>query len=146
MVFVDADACPVALRHMIVRRAERLGIHTLFVANHRIVLSPSPYVHFLHVPKGFDVADNEIVQRVQLGDLVVTQDIPLAAEVIAKGAVALGLRGQIHTADGIRARLTMRDFLETMRSSGEMIKGPDPLSQKDKQLFAAALERYMCCS
>lgn len=143
MIFVDADACPVALREMLVRTAERAQIAVLFVANHFVDIGKGKHTQFLQVQKGFDVADHAIVSRCQVGDLVITQDIPLAAEVIEKGAQAIGLRGQVHTADNIRARLTMRDFMETMRASGEQTKGPAPLSNRDKQLFAAALDRYV---
>jgi hypothetical protein len=143
MIFVDADACPIAIKEILLRAAERTGIQMLFVANHSIPLPKRDNIAFSHVEKGFDVADNVIVARVNIGDLVVTQDIPLAAEVLEKGAQAMGLRGQVHTPDNIRARLTVRDFMETMRASGEHTGGPAPLSTKDRQGFANALDRYL---
>jgi uncharacterized protein YaiI (UPF0178 family) len=143
MIFVDADACPIAIKEILLRAAERTGIMMVFIANHSIPLPKRDNISFVIVEKGFDVADNVIVARVQVGDLVVTQDIPLAAEVLAKGAQAMGLRGQVHTADNIRARLTVRDFMETMRFSGEHTGGPAPLSTKDRQAFANALDRYL---
>jgi len=142
-IFVDADACPVALREILLRCAKRTQLPMIFISNHVIPIPLSHNVTRVQVEKGFDVADNVIVQRVDVGDLVVTQDIPLAAEVIAKGAQAMGLRGQIHTSDNIKARLTVRDFMETMRFSGEHTGGPAPLSAKDKQAFANALDRYV---
>lgn len=143
MIFVDADACPVALREILIRCAERTKIDMLFVSNHIIPIPRTSNISWVQVPKGYDVADNVIVERCSADDLVVTQDIPLAAEVLAKGARAIGLRGQIHTLDNIRARLTVRDFMETMRASGEHTGGPAPLSAKDKQAFANALDKYL---
>jgi uncharacterized protein YaiI (UPF0178 family) len=142
-IWVDADACPVALREILLRAAERTGIEMMFVSNHHVPLPKRKNVISLHVEKGFDVADNVIVARVKPNDLVITQDIPLASELLAKGAKVMGLRGQVHTADNIRARLTVRDFMETMRASGEHTAGPAPLSVKDRQAFANALDQYL---
>lgn len=142
-IFVDADACPVALREMLLRAAERTGIMMTFVANHAIAIPQRANVTLLLVEKGFDVADHLIVSRVAEQDLVVTQDIPLVAEVLAKGAQAIGLRGQVHTKETIKSRLVVRDFMETMRASGIQSAGPAPLSAKDKQSFANALDRYL---
>jgi uncharacterized protein YaiI (UPF0178 family) len=142
-IFVDADACPVALREMLLRAAQRTQIQMTFVANHSIPLVVGANVGFVHVEKGFDIADHVIVSRVEVDDLVVTQDIPLAAEVLAKGARAIGLRGQVHTKENIKSRLVVRDFMETMRASGIQTSGPAPLSAKDKQAFANALDAYL---
>jgi uncharacterized protein YaiI (UPF0178 family) len=144
-IFVDADACPVALKEMLIRSAERTGIKMTFVANHHLVIPVRQNIAFMRVEKGFDIADHHIVSRVEMNDLVVTQDIPLAAEVLAKGAQAIGLRGQVHTADNIKGRLVVRDFMETMRASGVQTSGPAPLSAKDKQAFAKALDAYLLC-
>lgn len=142
-IWVDADACPVPIREMLVRAAERTGVEMVFVANHVVPVPKRANIRSQQVPKGFDVADNAIVTSVQAHDLVVTQDIPLAAEVLAKGAQAIGPRGQVHTADNIRGRLTVRDFMETLRASGEHTAGPPPLNARDKQLFASALDKYL---
>ncbi|USD64723.1 YaiI/YqxD family protein [Vibrio sp. SCSIO 43136] len=142
-IYVDADACPVAIREMIVRAAHRTQTDTLFVANQFLRLAPSPYVKMQQVQSGFDVADNEIVQKVEAGDLVITSDIPLASEVIDKGALALSSRGELFTTENIKSRLNMRDFLETMRSSGVQTGGPAPLGQADKQNFANQLDRWL---
>ncbi|AFJ02274.1 hypothetical protein Q7C_1119 [Methylophaga frappieri] len=142
-IWVDADACPTVIRDILYRAAGRTQTQTTFIANHFLRLPPSDFVDFIQVQSGFDIADNEIVQRLSAGDLVITADIPLAAEAIQKGAVALNPRGEYHTKATIQARLTMRDFMETMRSSGEMIKGPPALSQKDRQTFANHLDRWL---
>lgn len=142
-VWIDADACPLAIRDIIFRAANRTGIETVFVANSLIKVPHSPHIRFRQVPHGFDVADNEIAAQVQPGDLVVTQDIPLAAEVIEKGAEALSPRGVPYSTDTIRQRLNMRDFMDTMRSSGIQSGGPPPMGQAEKQSFANALDRYL---
>lgn len=143
MIYVDADACPVAIREIILRAGERTKTPLCFVANHAVPLPKRDFIQFVHVEKGFDIADHEIVRRITAGDLLITQDIPLAAEVIELGAQAIGLRGQVHTKDNIRSRLVVRDFMETMRASGEQTAGPPPLSAKDKQQFANALDKYL---
>ena len=142
-IWVDADACPVVIKEILFRAAQRTGIPVTLVANQPVRVPSSPVVKMLQVAPGFDVADNEIVKRVGAGDLVVTSDIPLAAEVIAKGATALSPRGELHTRDNIRARLTMRDFLDTMRASGLDTGGPPPLSQSDRKAFAGHLDRLL---
>jgi uncharacterized protein YaiI (UPF0178 family) len=142
-IWVDADACPVAIREMLIRAGQRTGIEITFVANQPISLPPFKNIKAVQVSSGFDVADNWIVSQTQAGDLVVTQDIPLADEVITKGATAIGPRGQLHTRENIKARLTMRDFMETMRSSGIHSGGPAPLNQQDKQNFANQLDRWL---
>lgn len=142
-IWVDADACPVAVKQIICRAAERREITTTFVANQAISVPRSPYLKTMQVAKGFDIADNEIVARVSAGDLVITQDIPLAAEVIEKGAQALHPRGEMYTKANIKARLTMRNFMETLRSSGVQTGGPAALSQRDVKDFADTFDRWL---
>jgi len=139
-IWVDADACPVVIKEIIFRAAERSGVVTTLVANQPMRTPPSKFIGAIQVQQGFDVADNEIVKRVAAGDLVITSDIPLAAEVIEKGALALSPRGELLTADNVRARLNMRDFLETMRSSGVQTGGPAALNQSDRHAFARHLD------
>jgi uncharacterized protein YaiI (UPF0178 family) len=143
-IWVDADACPVVIREILFRAAKRTGVQLTLVANQAINTPPSPNIKSLQVAQGFDVADNEIVRRVEANDLVITSDIPLAAEVIGKDAGALSPRGELYTAENIRSRLNMRDFLDTMRSSGvETGGGPAAFSQRDKQQFANRLDQYL---
>lgn len=143
-VWVDADACPLVVRQILFRAAARTGVQVTLVANRPVDIPRAANVTMLQVPQGFDVADNEIVRRVEAGDLVVTGDIPLAAEVIERGAAALSPRGEEHTAENIGAKLNMRDFMDTMRSSGvEMAGGPAAFGQRDKQAFANGLDRYL---
>ena len=142
-ILVDADACPKVIKDILFRAANRCQLDTLLVANQPVPVPPSPYIRAIQVGKGFDVADNEIVQRAEAGDLVITADIPLAAEAIAKGAWALNPRGEFYTPDNIRQRLNMRDFMDTLRSSGIQTSGPPPLSQQDRQQFGNALDRFL---
>ena len=143
-IWVDADACPVAIKEILYRAATRTGVELILVANQQLSTPPSPNISTLQVPRGFDVADDEIVKQLNAGDLVITSDIPLAAEVIEKGGHALSPRGEMHTKENIGARLNMRDFLDTMRSSGvEMSGGPAAFSQRDKQTFANNLDRFL---
>ena len=142
-IWVDADACPVVIKEILFRAAERKGVTTTLVANQFLRIPKSPHIHFLQVESGFDIADNEIVRRVQAGDLVITSDIPLAAEAIEKGALALSPRGELHTTENIRGRLNIRDFMDTMRSSGVHGGGPAQFSESDKRQFANALDRYL---
>ena len=143
-IWVDADACPVVIKEILFRAADRTGVHLTLVANQALNTPAAPNIKTLQVPQGFDVADNEIVKRLDAGDLVITSDIPLAAEVIEKGGHALSPRGEMHTTENIGARLNMRDFLDTMRSSGvEMGGGPAAFSQRDKQTFANNLDRFL---
>lgn len=141
-IWVDADACPTVIKEILYRAAERTQTHITFVANQGLRVPPSPWLHTLRVPAGFDVADNEIVQRASVGDLVITADIPLAAEVLEKGAAALNPRGERYSPATIRERLTMRDFMDTMRASGVATGGPPALNQKDRQLFANELDKW----
>lgn len=142
-LWVDADACPGAVREILYRAAERTGVMLTLVANQPIRTPPSRHIRTLQVSAGFDVADNEIVRRVSAGDLVITSDIPLAAEVVAKGALALSPRGELFTAENVRSRLNMRDFLDTMRASGVQSGGPPALSASDRQAFAGHLDRWL---
>ena len=143
-IWVDADACPVVVKEILFRAADRTGVQLTLVANQALSAPASPNIRTVQVPRGFDVADDEIVKRVTSGDLVITSDIPLAAEVIGKGAHALSPRGELHTKENIGARLNMRDFLDTMRSSAvEMGGGPSAYSQRDKQEFANRLDQLL---
>lgn len=143
-IWVDADACPVVVKEILYRAADRTGVELTLVANQALNTPSSPNIKTLQVPHGFDVADDEIVKRCESGDLVITSDIPLAAEVIEKGGHALSPRGEMHSTENIGARLNMRDFLDTMRSSGvEMSGGPAAFSQRDKQDFANELDRFL---
>lgn len=142
-IWVDADACPKPIKEILFRAAQRAGVLVMLVANHSIRTPASPYIKSLQVTAGFDIADNEIVKRLTAGDLVVTSDIPLAAEVIDKGGHALNPRGELYTVDTIRQRLTMRDFMDTLRASGINTGGPAALSQSDKQKFANNLDKLL---
>ena len=143
-IWVDADACPVVVKEILFRAAIRTGVQLTLVANQPLSTPPSSNIMTLQVPRGFDVADDEIVSRLDAGDLVITNDIPLAAEVIAKGGHALNPRGEMHTTENIGARLNMRDFLDTMRASGVQTGGgPAAFNQRDKQAFANSLDRIL---
>lgn len=142
-IWVDADACPNVIKEILFRAAERTGVAVTLVANQPLRIPRVPSLRALKVSSGFDVADNEIVRRVGAGDLVVTADIPLAAEVIAKGGQALNPRGELYSPDTIRGVLTMRDFMDTLRSSGTVGGGPPPLSQADRNAFAGHLDTWL---
>ncbi|QDX31196.1 YaiI/YqxD family protein [Dickeya poaceiphila] len=142
-IWVDADACPNVIKEVLYRAADRTATRLTLVANQPLKTPSSPHIHSLRVAAGFDVADNEIVRRVQPGDLVITADIPLAAEVLAKQAVALNPRGERYTLDTIRERLTMRDFMDTLRASGVQTGGPAALNQRDRQQFANELDKWL---
>ena len=142
-IWVDADACPKAIKDILFRVAERLSITTTLVANHTLQTPPSRYIQFLQVKSGFDVADNEIVKRLMVGDLVITSDIPLAYEVLCGGGHAINPRGELYTQDNIKERLNMRDFMDTLRSSGIDTGGPTVLSSRDIQAFANQLDKFL---
>ena len=142
-IWVDADACPVAIREIIARAAHKRAIKATFVANHTFSLLSSPHVSFYQVPRGFDEADKTIEQRVSAGDLVITTDIPLAADVIEKSALVLTSRGERYTQNNIKQRLQMRDFMETMRSSGTHTQGPAALKLADRKHFSDQLDRVL---
>lgn len=142
-IWVDADACPKVIREILFRAAVRNQCPLILVANHVLPVPESDLITYRQVPQGFDVADNYIVQQVLENDLVITSDIPLAAEVVEKGAGVISPRGEQFTRNNIRQRLNMRDFMETMRSTGEVTGGPPSLGDRDKQAFANALDRYL---
>ncbi|HAB25020.1 MAG: YaiI/YqxD family protein [Pantoea sp.] len=143
VIWVDADACPNVIKEVLYRAADRTKTQVTFVANQSLRVPPSPYLKTLRVPAGFDVADNEIVKRVEPGDLVITADIPLAAEVLEKGGAALNPRGERYSPATIREKLTMRDFMDTMRASGVQTGGPAAMSPRDRQQFANALDSWL---
>jgi uncharacterized protein YaiI (UPF0178 family) len=142
-IWVDADACPVVIKDILFRAAERTGIELTLVANQRIRIPRSRVVKFLLVKSGFDAADNEIVKRLHSGDLVITADIPLAAEAVEKEAYALNPRGEFYTADNIKSRLNVRDFMDALRESGVDTGGPPALSQSDRKTFADNLDKFL---
>lgn len=142
-VWVDADACPHVIRKILFRAAQRTSRPLVMVANQDVATPPGPNIKSLRVGAGFDKADDEIVVRVEAGDLVITSDIPLAAEVIEKGARVLSFRGVPYTRENVRSRLNMRDFMETLRSSGIHSGGPSAISEREKREFANALDRYL---
>jgi uncharacterized protein YaiI (UPF0178 family) len=142
-IWVDADACPKVIKEVLYRAAEREQMIVTLVANQSLSVPPSRFLCTLRVAAGFDVADNEIVQRAEAGDLVITADIPLAAEVMEKGAIALNPRGERYSEATIRERLTMRDFMDTLRASGVQTGGPATLNQRDRQQFANELDKWL---
>mgnify|MGYP002700899801 FL=1 len=143
-IYVDADACPGTVKEILYRRSQRTGIEVILVANQPLSTPRIPTIRSIQVSQGFDVADDHIVTLVQKHDLVITADIPLAAEVIDKGGKALNPRGELYTAANIKARLNMRDFMDSMRNSGVQVGGgPPPLSQRDRMDFANAIDRYI---
>jgi uncharacterized protein YaiI (UPF0178 family) len=142
-IWVDADACPKVIKDILFRAAERVGVPLTLVANHALSTPPSRLIRSVQVAGGFDVADKHIAQSAEPGDLVITADIPLAAEIIDKGASALNPRGELYTRENVRERLNMRDFMDTLRGSGIQTGGPPPLSHSDRQAFANALDRWL---
>jgi len=142
-IWVDADACPVVIKETLFRAADRTQTTTTLVANHTMRIPPSRYISFQQVEHGFDVADNKIVKQIKSGDLLITSDIPLAAEAVEKGATVLSPRGELYTESNIRARLNMRDFMEGLRNSGVDVGGPNALSQSDRQSFANHLDSIL---
>jgi len=142
-IWVDADACPGVIKEIIFRAAERLKIQTILVANQMLRTPPSKYIRAIQVPSGFDVADRHIVDQLTAGDLVITADIPLAAGVIERGAHALNPRGELYTTANIQERLTMRNFMESLRSAGVETGGPAAFGQGDRHAFGNALDRFL---
>jgi len=142
-IWVDADACPAVIKDILFRAAERMHVPLTLVANRLLRVPPSPYIRARQVPMGFDVADRHIVEEVAEGDLVITTDIPLAAVLIEKGAFVMSPRGECHSAENIRERLGLRDFMEGLRGAGADIGGPAALSQADRQAFARQLDRFL---
>jgi len=142
-IWVDADACPRVIKEILFRVAERLKVSVILLANSALRTPPSPYIETIQVSAGFDVADNHIVQKVQPGDLVVTADIPLAAEVIKKGGYAINPRGEFYSEDNVQEYLCVRNLMQELRSNGEITGGPPPFNMKDKQAFANQLDRFL---
>ncbi|MEM7277278.1 MAG: YaiI/YqxD family protein [Pseudomonadota bacterium] len=142
-IWVDADACPGSVKEMLFRASKRTGVLVTLIANHPMKIPATPSVTLVQVPSGFDVADNEIVKRLSPGDLVITADIPLAAEIIEAKGHALNPRGEMYSPETIKAQLTMRDFMETLRSSGVQTRGPPPIGQRESKLFGAALDGFL---
>jgi uncharacterized protein YaiI (UPF0178 family) len=142
-IWVDADACPVMIKEILFRAANRTGVSLTLVANQHMRVPQSENIKFLLVGSGFDVADEEIVKLVEPGDLVITADIPLAAEVIKKGCLALSPRGEMHTEENIGSRLAVRDFMANLRASGEETQGPSPMTTRNKQEFANQLDKWL---
>jgi uncharacterized protein len=142
-IWVDADACPLAIKEILYRAAERVQVSMTLVANKLLSTPRSKFVRAIQVGRGFDVADAEIARRVEAGDLVVTADVPLAAQVIERGGHALNPRGEFYSPDNIRERLAMRDLLEKLRETGVQTQGPEPLGQADRKRFGDALDRFL---
>jgi uncharacterized protein len=142
-IWVDADACPLAVKEILYRAAERMEVPMTLVANKLLGAPRSRFIRSLQVARGFDVADNEIARRLAPGDLVITADVPLAADVIARGGHAINPRGELYTTDNIRERLGTRDFLEKLRETGVQTGGPAPFDQTDRKRFADQLDRFL---
>jgi len=142
-IWVDADACPGVIKDILFKAAERTGVNLTLVANQAMHIPASDCIKFLRVASGCDVADNEIVRRLGAGDLVITSDIPLAAEVVEKGGYALSPRGEMYSEENIKTRLSMRDFMDTLRASGVDTGGPPPLSKNDRSSFANQLDKFL---
>lgn len=142
-ILVDADACPKPIKEIIFRAAKRLSITTTLYANHDMPIPPSPFIKKVRVMGGFDVADQIIIDKVLISDLVITADIPLAAAVVEKGAHALNPRGELYTLDNVKDRLAMRNLMDGLRQVGQVSGGPAPLNQRDLMAFANALDRFL---
>ncbi|PCI55784.1 MAG: DUF188 domain-containing protein [Methylophilaceae bacterium] len=142
-IWVDADACPVVIKEILYRAAERAQVTTTLVANKLLRTPPSPYLHAIQVEAGFDVADNRIVQELEAGDLVITADIPLASEIIENNGHALNPRGEFYSKENIQERLTMRNFMEELRASGVETSGPSAFNAADRKAFAAQLDKFL---
>jgi uncharacterized protein YaiI (UPF0178 family) len=142
-IWVDADGCPKAIREILFRAANRTMITTTLVANQSLQIPPSRYIKMLRVKSGYDVADNEIVKQLSVGDLVITGDIPLANEVIEKGGHAINPRGELYTRENIKERLNMRDFMDALRGSGIHTGGAAPQNSRDIQAFANQLDKFL---
>ena len=142
-IWVDADACPRVIKDILFRAADRTAIQLILVANQAVSVPGSKFIRSVQVSGGFDVADDYIVQHCEAGDLVITADIPLAAEIVANEGLALNPRGEMYTVENVRQRLNMRDFMDTLRGSGLATGGPPPISQRERQAFANQLDRYL---
>lgn len=142
-IWVDADACPVVIKEILFRAAERTKRHLMLIANHSVYIPPSQFIRMYRVQSGFDVVDHEIIKRLETGDLVITSDIPLAAEIIKKEGVVLSPRGELYTKENIGARLSMRNFMESLRASGIDTGGLSALNQNDRKSFANQLDKLL---
>ncbi len=142
-IWVDADACPVVIKEILFKAAERTGVQMTLVANQPMRVPALPCILFIQVGSGPDVADDEIVKRLAAGDLVITADIPLASVVIEKGGHALNPRGELYSVENIRSRLSMRDFMDSLRANGVDTGGPPALNQNDRQAFANQLDKFL---
>lgn len=142
-IWVDADACPVVIKDILYRAAERTATTLVLVANRLLATPPSAHIRTVQVPAGFDVADNYIAQQVEVGDIVITADIPLAAQVVERGALALNPRGELYSDASIREALALRNFMTELRDSGVATGGPAPFGQRERQAFAAQLDRLL---
>jgi hypothetical protein len=142
-IWVDADACPVVIKDILFRAADRARVPLTLVANMPLRIPPSPYITTMQVARGSDVADRRIAEQVEVGDLVVTADIPLAAEVIRRGGHALNPRGELYTEDNVHERLAVRDLFDSLRGSGVDTPGPAAFNQRDRQAFANQLDRLL---
>jgi uncharacterized protein YaiI (UPF0178 family) len=142
-IWVDADACPVVIREILFRAAERTGVAMTLVANKPVRIPPLRHIQFVQVPPGLDAADKRIVELMSAGDLVITADVPLAAAAIEKAGVALNPRGELYTSENVRERLSVRNFLDELRGSGVNTGGPPALSQRERQMFANQLDRLL---
>jgi uncharacterized protein YaiI (UPF0178 family) len=142
-IWVDADACPQVIKEILYRAADRVQILTTLVANTALRIPASNFIRTVRVPKGFDVADDRIVEQVQPGDLVITADIPLAAAIIGRGAHALDPRGELYSEDNVRERLAIRNLMQSLRSNGELVDGPAPFGPRERRLFANHLDRLL---
>ena len=143
-IWVDADACPQVIKEILFRAAERAHVLTTLVSNMPLLRTPtSPHIRTIRVARGFDGADQRIVQEVEPGDLVITADLPLAAEVVARGAQALDPRGELYSEDNVRERLAVRNLMQELRSGGELVGGPAPFKVSDRHLFANQLDRFL---
>lgn len=142
-IWIDADACPGVIKEILYRASQRKQVALILVANQPLKTPPSPLIRTVQVAPGFDVADNYIVQHMSVGDLVITADIPLAAEVIEAEGHAINPRGAFYTKENIKQRLTMRNFMEELRNTGQVSGGPPPLNHSDRQAFANALDRFL---
>jgi hypothetical protein len=142
-IWVDADACPQVIKEILFRAAERAQVVTTLVSNMALRTPDSPFIKTIRVAKGFDGADHRIVQAIQSGDLVITADLPLAAEVVARAGHALDPRGELYSEDNVRERLAIRNLMQELRSGGELLGGPPPFRQSDRQLFANQLDGFL---
>ena len=142
-IWVDADGCPALIKDILFRAADRVPIQLVLVANQPLAVPRRPNVRSITVPSGLDAADSEIVARSAAGDLVITADIPLAAEVVAKGVTAVNPRGELYTAESVRQHLSMRNFMDQLRGAGVETGGPPPFHARDRQAFANQLDRWL---